>query len=103
MFQSLIKDVTNAIIAELVVEPAHAVRRPFLGPIAPRTIPFLLAPRIPKLTISDQPHLIASLALSRVEYLRLKLNFLFDFRGGTKVYLIFNKRKLSSSFASIIE
>ena len=59
---SLIKGVTNAVIPELVVEPAHAVRRPFLGPIAPRTIPFLLTPRIPMLSVSDRRCLIATLA-----------------------------------------
>ena len=53
LMSSLIKGVTNAIITELVVQPAHAIRRPFLGPIAPRTIPLLLAPRVPMLCVSE--------------------------------------------------
>ena len=57
---NLIKDGTNTVIAELVVESAHAVRRPFLRPIAPRTIPFLLAPWIPMLSVSDRRYLIAA-------------------------------------------
>lgn len=64
----LIAGVTNAVIAKLVVEPAHAVRRPFLGPIAPRTIPFLFAPRIPMLLVSDRRYFLAiSTAPSQAE------------------------------------
>lgn len=56
------KGVTNAVVAELVVKPAYAIRRPFLGPITPRTIPLLLAPRVPMLCVSDRRFLIATLA-----------------------------------------
>ena len=55
---SLVKGITNAVIAELVVQPAYAIRRPFLRTIAPRTIPLLLAPRVPMLCVSDPRFLI---------------------------------------------
>ena len=74
---SLIKGVTNAVIAKLVVQPAHAIRRPFLGPIAPRTIPLLLAPRVPMLCVSDPRFLLMTLAApSRAELCEVETRLL---------------------------
>ena len=70
---SLIKGVTNAVVAELVVQPAHAIRRPFLGPIAPRTIPLLLAPRVPMLCVSNPEFLIVTLARAELYKVETRL------------------------------
>ena len=87
-----IKGATNTVIAELVVEPAHAIRRPLLGAIAPRPIPLLFAPRVPMLWVSEK-------GSSK----NLPPGGALGGEGGTDEYLIFNRRNWSNSLASIIE